>query len=372
MKKSIFIIDTSSQDLKEVQATTFSSIGIKECADLQQWIVKHPSLLGEELLLLGNEFSSFTGSGRRVDMLALDKDGVLVVVELKLEMEGTHAELQAIRYASMCSTMTMDDAVAALARHRNCAKEEALATILAFLGVEELPELSNQPRVILAASSFGNPELTGAVLWLRGFGVNISCVELLPYKMPTGELFLAPRVLIPLPETESYQVKVERKEAAKARNVGMNSALAETIGEIAALYNTMYPADPVPVRATECLGIRTAVPYVLYRWHYLRKAGSLRIILVSESADRELNERRIKLIMQQKEAIERESNHEFEYMEWGDLTVACGFQVVVDREATSEVFKAKCAELMHILRTQSMHVLDSYGAGTPRNVRSPG
>lgn len=354
------MIDPTTSGLEEVRATIFSEIGIKECADLQKWIVKHPALLGEELLLLGSEFSSFSGSGRRVDVLALDRAGVLVVVELKLEMEGTHAELQAIRYASMCAAMTMDDAVAALARHRYSGREEATAAVLEFLGVEELPELSNHPRIILAASSFENPEMTGTVLWLRGFGVDITCVELLPYKMPNGELVLAPRVLIPLPETGEYQVKMERKEAAKARRSVIKSAMAEAVGEIATLYNQRYPDDPVPVRATECLGIPSGIPYVHYRWHYLNKMSLLRISLVSESQDKQVNARRIELAMERKDSIEQESGHEFEYIESGSLTVACGFQVAVEGGVISEALKSTSADLMHILRTRTIRLLDSF------------
>jgi len=64
-------------------------------------------MLGEELLVITSEFSRFDKSNKRLDVLALDKFGTIVIIELKLTAEGSHADLQAIRYAAFCSTMTM-------------------------------------------------------------------------------------------------------------------------------------------------------------------------------------------------------------------------------------------------------------------------
>lgn len=243
MKESVYTVKLQSKELQEVLPVTFSEIGVKECQDLQQWVFAYPRILGEDLLMLKAEFSDFANSARRVDLLTLDKHGVLAIVELKLEMERTHAELQAIRYAAMCSTMTMDDAVGALARCGNMDKEAAIRKICDFLEAEDLPELSNQPRIILAASSFDDQELTSTVLWLRNFGIDIKCVEVLTYKMPSGELVLAPHTIIPLPETKSYQVKVERKQAQRAAKAKEQGELHASLIKLKDFYGEVYPED---------------------------------------------------------------------------------------------------------------------------------
>ena len=47
-----------------------------------------PGCLGEELLIIQKEFSGFDDTQERLDLLALDKDGRLVVIENKLDDSG--------------------------------------------------------------------------------------------------------------------------------------------------------------------------------------------------------------------------------------------------------------------------------------------
>ena len=141
MPESIYLVCGDTKELGAVRAVSFADIGIKERRDLEQWIIKEPSLLGEELLVITSEYSGFDKSNRRLDVLALDKKGKLVVVELKLEAAGSLADLQAIRYAAFCSTMTMEDAVKELAAFDKCSEEDAEAKVQEFLLEEELSEL---------------------------------------------------------------------------------------------------------------------------------------------------------------------------------------------------------------------------------------
>ncbi len=68
-------------------------------------------VLSEDLLVVAEEYGLFEDSRRRVDLLALDRSGTLVVIELKRTDDGGHMELQALRYAAMVSTMTPDHLV---------------------------------------------------------------------------------------------------------------------------------------------------------------------------------------------------------------------------------------------------------------------
>src|SRR5581483_2793698 len=70
----------------------------------------------------------------RVDLLALDRSGALVVIELKRTEDGGHMELQAVRYAAMISTMGFQQTVAAHAKFLRGEMASAEAAILDFLG----------------------------------------------------------------------------------------------------------------------------------------------------------------------------------------------------------------------------------------------
>lgn len=65
----MYIINTDSKESKKIEAITFSSLGLKERDDLQEWIVKEPAILGEELLIIQKEFSGFSDTNERLDLL---------------------------------------------------------------------------------------------------------------------------------------------------------------------------------------------------------------------------------------------------------------------------------------------------------------
>jgi hypothetical protein len=71
------------------------------------------SPLGDDLKVICEEFCDWEESSRRIDLLCIDKEGSIVVVELKRTEDGGHMELQAIRYAAMISSMTLEQAITA-------------------------------------------------------------------------------------------------------------------------------------------------------------------------------------------------------------------------------------------------------------------
>jgi hypothetical protein len=226
MADLIFLIDQDTKEPLKVEPVSFAEIGIKEREDLEKWVIDYPDLLGEDLLVITSEFDKFDKTHRRLDILALDSNlssdlkGTLVVIELKLDANRSLADQQAIRYAAFCSTMKMEDIVELLAKRIEVDPEDASAKICEFLGVDELPNLGNHPRIILAAGSLDDQELTSTVLWLRTFRVDISCIELTPYRLPkTSQIILVPRIIIPLPEAIDYVISVEQKDASEVRSI---------------------------------------------------------------------------------------------------------------------------------------------------------
>ncbi len=162
MSDNIYVVDPVTGDPTVIRSVSFNDIGIKERDDLEKWVVRHPDLLGEPLLIITSEFDGFDKSSRRLDVLALDRNGNLVIVELKLDAGRSLADLQAVRYAAFCSTMTADDMVQMLASFDHCSEEEATDKIRAFTEEEDIPHLDGQPRIMIAAGSINDQELTSS------------------------------------------------------------------------------------------------------------------------------------------------------------------------------------------------------------------
>ena len=248
LQNLLYIVDPTTKATTHVAPTAFAELNVKEWQDLQAWLVNKPEVLGEPLLLVTSEYDRFDKSDNRLDLLLLAAAGRLVIVELKLDASGTRADQQAIRYAAFCSTMTMDDVIPMLAQTAGSTQEAATEAISAFLQTDDLPELNGEPRIVLAAGSFKDSELTATVLWLRKFGVDISCVELTPYRYPSDEahILLVPRTIIPLAEARSYQIGVEKKERKQQQQAARDTTLFEFWKLVRKYYMALNPELPAP------------------------------------------------------------------------------------------------------------------------------
>ena len=213
---SLVIIEPTSGHVETQQRVSFASLGVKERQHIEQWLIAHPEILGERLLVIKPEFAEFDQSQKRLDILALDENKKLVVLEIKRDASGSLADLQAIRYAAMCSTMTFKKLVDKYAESLKCETEEAEKRIREFVHDNEFKVLDDRPRIILVAGAFEDQHLTSTVLWLRKFDIDITCVELTPYQLPgTKKLAIVPKVIIPLPQAIEYLIQVKEKELAE-------------------------------------------------------------------------------------------------------------------------------------------------------------
>ena len=202
---------------KPIDPDSFAQMGALEVQHIEKWLAAAPEVLGEELLVVTTQFAGFDKTKERSDILALDRGGRLVVIELKRDTSGSRQDLQALRYAAFSATLTLDDLLDLYAKHhsstsRSVSKEDALerfkehVTEGDLVGIDE----DTKPRIILVAKAF-QVEVTATVLWLREtWGMDISCVELVPYSVD-GKLLLSSSVRIPLPEASEYMVKRDQK-----------------------------------------------------------------------------------------------------------------------------------------------------------------
>ena len=209
------LYEITTDAFRPIAEASFADLKVRERADLQRLLRTQIEVLDDNLYVLAEEFGDWEDSRRRIDLLALDPQANLVVIELKRTLDGGHMELQAIRYASMVSTMTFDRAAQIHAEFLNRLGEpadDARSRILSFLGWDEPDEESfaGDVRIVLVSEDFGK-ELTTAVLWLRDRDVDIRCVRLRPYKDGDKSLIDVQQI-IPLPEANEYQVQIREKE----------------------------------------------------------------------------------------------------------------------------------------------------------------
>ena len=205
----LFRVDPDTKESLRVAEVDFSQLGLQERQDIQEWIVANPEILGDDLLIIAKEFSDFDRTSERLDLLAIDRDGKLVIIELKRDHSGVDAHWQAIKYASYLRHATHEDILRMLANYERVSDGEAEEKLMEHLGIGSLENLNDDQRIILASHRFA-PEVTSAVLWLNDKAQVenlITCVQLVPYQ-DTDVLYVQTNTIIPVVGTERYSIQI--------------------------------------------------------------------------------------------------------------------------------------------------------------------
>ena len=217
----LFRINPDNHESEAITEVEFAQLGFQERRDIQEWVANNPGILGEGLLIIGKEFSGFDRTNERLDLLAVDKDGKLVVIELKRDESGADAHWQAIKYASYIRHADEERIVGMLADYREVSEEDAASLLQHHLGADDLNALNNDQRIILASHRFA-PEVTSAALWLNEKAPEdnlITCVQLIPYHDAQNDsLYIQANRIIPVPGAEDYMVGIGSVQDERAIN----------------------------------------------------------------------------------------------------------------------------------------------------------
>lgn len=213
----MFLIDPQSNRITKVEQVSFAELGYGERTHLQEWIANQPDALGENLLVIQKEFDGFDDTRERLDLLALDKSGALVVIENKLDDSGRDVAWQAIKYASYCSTLSKTKIADIYQKYLDrCGHAEGNARdrIVEFLGEDDFENIvlntGTTQRIILVAAHF-RKEVTSTVLWLLKHQIDVACFKATPYRID-GTVFLTLDQIIPLRDAQELMIGISEKE----------------------------------------------------------------------------------------------------------------------------------------------------------------
>tara|TARA_R100000005_G_scaffold96454_1_gene83491 strand:- start:21715 stop:22896 length:1182 start_codon:yes stop_codon:yes gene_type:complete len=222
----MYKIDPTQNRIAPLEAKRFAELGFTERKHLQEWLENCPQALaqvdGDELLIIQKEFDGFDDTRERLDLLAIDKDGNLVIIENKLDDTGRDVVWQALKYAGYCANLSKSQVVDIYQRYLNQRTQEtgqpvanAADNLVEFLEVDGLEAAQinriKTQRLIFVAARY-RKEVTNTVLWLSQFGIACQCFKVTPYQTG-GELFLNVEQIIPTPESTEFMIGMVAKEA---------------------------------------------------------------------------------------------------------------------------------------------------------------
>ncbi len=211
---------------------------------LERWVVDEPSLVGEPLLVLGRQLADFEEDRDRLDVLAVDETGEIVLIELKVTEDFRVTDLQALAYAGAYAARDPDDLAHTLRRYLTHGEgprrgasngaptpvslEEAKAAIAAFLRLEDFSEWqpSQHVRIKLVAPSFPRRVLK-TVKWLGDvYDMPIEAIAVRLFETNADQYAVSFERVLPLPGAEEFDMTIrQREDRQREENVGRRPAV---------------------------------------------------------------------------------------------------------------------------------------------------
>ena len=234
--------------LEEITETTFYESNLKERQHIEEWLRKNPEIMGEELLIIGHEYDDFENN-ERIDLLAIDKEGNLVVIEVKRDNSGISVDFQALKYVSYMSRRTLKEIIEIYSKYidDNSLQLDPIQEIMEFLNVDDESLLNdminNTQRIIIIGKEFDTRVLS-VCAWLYENGINVKCISIKPYKY-NEEIFIDTNQIIPPEKIEEYYINKKSRtsnQEIKSDNkvIKFLSSIVENINSMSNL-NIKYP-----------------------------------------------------------------------------------------------------------------------------------
>ncbi|WP_145585957.1 DUF4268 domain-containing protein [Yersinia rochesterensis] len=320
----MYKVDRPSNSLHSLQEVSFSSLGFTERYHLQEWLAKNPQALtresDDELLIIQKEFAGFDDTKERLDLLAIDKKGNLVIIENKLDDSGRDVVWQALKYAGYCANLRKEQILEIFQLYLDREEPEetrpAAEVMAEFLEYESLDEvLINQirtQRVMMVAANF-RKEVTNTALWLMQFGIRAQCFKVTPYRF-NDDVFIDIRQVIPTPEAESYMIGMAQKEAEeqstsgelKTRHHTRKAFWTQTLEKLrhssCTLYNNISPSTD------HWLSAGSGISGISYNLIFSKKEIRVELWIAKPSA--ESNTFAFNWLYEHRQAIENAFGHE--------------------------------------------------------------
>ncbi len=226
-------VNRATKEMERLNRRTLSDSGLTESYDLQEMICNSADAffaeMEETLLLIGKEIRPADFVEDRIDLLAVDQQGALVVIELKRGSHKLHL-LQALAYAGMVSKWEQDRIIAERQRFAGLSEEEAEGEIEDFL-LQDAESLNDSQRIILIAEDFEYEVLVTAEWLTEAYGLDIRCHRLALSVQDDAEFLTCSCVYPPTEITQHAKHRGPRPEPRTVRWADWDEALSKVGNE---------------------------------------------------------------------------------------------------------------------------------------------
>lgn len=201
----------SKNGLTRIQST-LAEEGRTESKDLESWVESTPEIIDHDLIIIGRQVITRSGP---IDLLAIDKSGNTVIVELKRDMVPRIALTQAIDYASDVAGWTVDRLSETCAKYSEKSLEDALAESFPDVDIESM-NINETQRILLVGFSL-EPALERMIAWLsESLGMSINAIVLKYIKTALGDEILCRTTMlseaVELAKASKRKIRIETSD----------------------------------------------------------------------------------------------------------------------------------------------------------------
>lgn len=203
------MLKVESRSSIQLSPTQMSDEGLSE-DDLREWLIQNPEeVLGEDVLIIGREVN-VADLRDGIDILAIDKQGNLVVIELKRGALSGSVDIQSLKYASYVSRWAYSDIKQQFEMFLDTEWGQAIydddTTFTELLDefCDDDYEVNASQRIYLIGETVRD-RIGSVVLWLHENGIDASAVEVKLFKDADDDLYLDSKTLVPTSDLTKFE-----------------------------------------------------------------------------------------------------------------------------------------------------------------------
>ncbi len=286
------------KDGKLVQSeTSMAETGRTEFEDLERWIKNSPEILGDDILIIGEQIQTKSGP---LDFLGIDKSGNMVIIELKRDRLPREALAQAIDYASDISSWDIERLNQECSKYSGQPLEDYITENFEDVDWEDIS--INQFQKILLVGTSVDEALQRMIEWLSDiYSVSINALVFKYTKTSNGDEVIAKTTIIPEEVEKEKSQRHQRKIYAERHILRKEfwTELLEKAKQKIDLFNNISPS------IYSWIGRGAGKSGISYNFLISNKYARCEIYFDAGKDSESLNKQRFEELLRQKEEIER-------------------------------------------------------------------
>jgi len=191
---------------KSGQLVEYQKVPVSKEEEIEDFIEHHPEILEKEMFVIGRQVE--TAEKTRIDLLGLDKEGNLIIMELKKDKSPRDVVSQLLEYAVWAENIQYED----LNRIASSKHLEGYENLWKKYEKDfgSVPDYFNEKQRLYIVSEKIDRKTEQVTRYLRRQGVDISCIELNFYENE-GQKLADTRIIVGTEKIFTEQLNKEEK-----------------------------------------------------------------------------------------------------------------------------------------------------------------